>query len=91
MPKYRVSFNDIEDGIAQLTLHKDDDIEEFLHYSLDDSPMGLERDDLGNQFRPEFDDDGEIVALHYDEELTERKREEYTEAAERHNERLDDS
>jgi hypothetical protein len=91
MPEYRVSFNDIEDNVAQLTLHRNDDIKEFLQYSLDDSPLGLERDDLGNQFRPEFDDDGEIVALHYDEELTERKRQEYTAAAERHEERLDDA
>lgn len=91
MSEYRVSFNDIEDDMAHLTLHEDDEIREFLHYPINDLPMGLERADLGNQFRPTFDDDGSIVELQYDEELTEQKREEYKRAADRHRNRLDDT
>lgn len=91
MSEYRVSFNDIEDGMAHLSLHEDDEIREFLHYPIDDLPMGLERDDLGNQFRPTFDDDGSIVELRYDEELTKRKRWEYKEAADSHRNRLNDT
>jgi hypothetical protein len=88
MAEYRVSFDEIEDGVVTLPLYKDEEFQRLLRYDIDELPEGASPDD---QFRPEFNDDGEVVALHYDEELTQRKHEEFADAVERHRELLDDS
>jgi hypothetical protein len=88
MPEYRVSFDEIEDGVATFALFKDGDFQELVRYPVDDIPDGAT---VNDQFRPEFDDNGEIVALQYDEELTKREHEEYKEAMERRKEMLDDN
>lgn len=87
MSGYRVSFGDIEDDVAQLKLYKDGEFQDYLRYHIEELPEGATK---GDQFRPEFDD-GEIVALHYDDKLTEREREKSREAVGRYKEMLDDS
>lgn len=87
MAEYRVSFGDVEDEIAQLKLYEDGEFQDYLRYHVEELPEGATK---GDQFRPVFDD-GEIVALHYDEELTEREREKGKEAVERYKEMLDDN
>jgi hypothetical protein len=87
MSEYRVSFGDIEDEVAQLKLYKDGEFEDYLRYRMEELP---EEATKGDQFRPIFDD-GEIVELRYDEELTEQEREKGREAVERYKEMLDDS
>lgn len=90
MTEYRVSFNRIEDDVATFALYKDEEFQEHLHYGVDELPEGVNQTQLDDQFRPEFED-GEIVALHYDRELTERKHEEFSEGDERYKNLLDDS
>jgi hypothetical protein len=90
MAKYEVSFNEIEDGVAKLKMYKNGETHEYLRYRLEDLPEGIEPSDVGKQFRPEFDDE-EIVALRYDEELTERRHEEAQSAIEDYEEMLEDS
>lgn len=87
----RVLFGEIEEGIATFVLYKDDPPTELFRYPVDELPPGVDRDQFGCTFRPEFNDDGEIVALHYDEELTEQAQEEADAAYERYKELLDDS
>jgi hypothetical protein len=86
-----VSFEEIEDGVATFVLYKDEGPSESFRYPVDELPAGVDRDQLDCAFRPEFDDDGEIVALHYDEELTQREHEKTKEAIEEYKEMLDDS
>lgn len=71
MTDYRVSYHDYEEGIATLKLFKNGEFQEHLRYSVEELPDGATATD---QYRPEFNDDGEIIALHYDEELTEKKK-----------------
>jgi hypothetical protein len=66
---YRVAFIDIEDGYAKFILYKDEEIREDFHYPVNELPEGVKREHLDDQFRPEFDDEGNIVALHHDQEL----------------------
>jgi hypothetical protein len=87
MPEYRVSYHDFEDGIATLKLFKDEEFQEHLRYSVEELPDGATATD---QYRPEFDDDGEIIALHYDEELTKQKRKEFDEGIEKYKDMLDE-
>lgn len=86
-----VSFHEIEDGVATLVLYKPEGPSELFHYPVDELPPGADRDQFGGKFRPEFDDDGEIAALHYDEELTQRKQEEAKAELEEYREMIDDS
>lgn len=85
-----VSFREIEEGIATFVLYRDDGPRELFRYPLDELPPGVDRDQSGCEFRPEFDD-GEIVALHYDEELTQREHEKARTAVEELKEMADDS
>jgi hypothetical protein len=91
MAESYVSFNEIEDDVATFVLYTDDPPRELLYYPIDDLPPGVERDQLGCKFRPEFDDDGDIVALHYDEELTQRKHEQAKAELEEFEEMLNDN
>lgn len=86
-----VSFNEIEDGVATLVLYKDEGSRELFYYPLDELPSGVDRDQLGCKFWPEFDDNGEIASLYYDEELTQRESKKAQEAVEKYKEMLDDS
>jgi flagellar motility protein MotE (MotC chaperone) len=90
MPEYRASFNEIEEGVATFALYKDEEFQEHLRYAVEDLPDGVDSTQLDDQFRPEFED-GEVVALHYDQELTEQKHEEFDEGDERYRQLLDDS
>ena len=90
MSEPRVSFDEIEDGVATFVLYKDDS-RELLLYPVDELPEGAEREHLFGQFRPEFDDNGEIVALHYDQELTEREHEKAQSIIEKYQDTTDDS
>lgn len=85
-----VSFNEIEEGVVTLVLYKADGSRELFYYKLDELPAGVDRDQLGCKFRPEFNDNGEIAELHYDEELTQREHEKAQEAVEKYKEMLDD-
>ncbi|UPM45303.1 hypothetical protein [Halocatena salina] len=75
MTERHVSFREIEDGVATFVLYKEEGPSELFRYPLDDLPEGVDRDQYGCEFRPELDDDGKIVALHYDKELTQREHE----------------
>jgi hypothetical protein len=86
----RVLFDEIEDEVATFVLYKDEGRRELFRYPVDELPEGVDRDQFGGTFRPELDEDGDIVALHYDEELTEQSRAEAEEAYERYKEMLDD-
>lgn len=88
MSEYRMSFDEIEEGIATFALFENGNFQELLRFSVDDIPEGAT---VNDQFRPEFDDDGEVIAMQYDEELTEREHEAYKEAMERRKDMLDDS
>lgn len=88
MTEYRVSFDDTEDGMAQITLYKNDGSPELLHYDIEKLPEGATP---GDQFRPEFNESGEIVELHYNQEMTERKREDFKEAVSEYKEMLEDN
>ena len=90
MPEYRVSFNRIEDGVATFALYEDGDFQENIHYSVENLPNGVEPTQLDDQFRPEFEDE-EIVALHYDPDLTRRKNDEFGDGDGRYGELLGDS
>ncbi|MFC6962059.1 hypothetical protein [Halocatena marina] len=90
MTEYRVSFNRIEDGVATFALYKDEEFQKHLQYDAEDLPEGVDQTQLDDQFRPEFED-GEVVALHHDQELTERKHGEFSEGDERYRNLLDDS
>jgi hypothetical protein len=87
----RVLFDEIEDEVATFVLYKDEGSRELFRYPIDDLPKGVDRDQFGCTFRPELDDNGDIVALHYDKELTEQSREEAEEAYEQYKEMLGDS
>lgn len=87
MTEYRVSYHDYEDGIATLKLFKNGEFQENLHYPVGELPEGAAATD---QYRPEFDDDGEIIALHYDEELTKQKRGEFDEGVDKYKDMLDE-
>lgn len=91
MSEYRVSFDEIEDGVAKFTLYENEEAQEHLTYSIDNLPEGVEPSHLNDQFHPEFDDTGEIVALHYDQDLTEQKYRDFEKAAEKHEELLEDN
>lgn len=91
MEEKYVSFHEIEDGVATLVLYKPEGPSELFHYQLDELPAGVDRDQFGGKFRPEFDDDGEIAALHYDEDLTQQKQEEVQSELEEYREMIDDS
>lgn len=91
MVEYRVSFDEVENEVAKFTLYENDEPQKHLSYSVDNLPQGVERDHLNDQFRPEFDENGEIIALHYDKDYTEQKRRDFKEAEKKHKELLDDS
>lgn len=91
MTEDHVSFSEIEDGVATFVLYKDEGPSELFRYPLDELPPGVNRDQFGCEFRPEYDDDGEIVALHYDEELTQREHEKAQSAIEELKEMTDNS
>jgi hypothetical protein len=91
MEGYRVAFIDVEEGLAKFTLYKDDEVKDDFIYPVDDLPDGVKMEHLDDQFRPEFDDEGNIVELHYDEELTEQKREDFKKAVETPWEELEDN
>lgn len=88
---YRVAFVDIKDGYAKFTLYEDEEVLANFDYPIDELPEGVKKDHLDEQFKPEFDDDGEIVALRHDQELTEQKYEEYEEAYKRFEERRENN
>lgn len=77
--------------MATLVLYKPDGPSELFHYQLDELPPGVDRDQFGGKFRPEFNGDGAIAELHYDEELTQRKQEEAKAELEEYREMIDDS
>ena len=87
MAERRLSYHDREDGIATLRLVEDGDVQEHFRWSVDDMP---DEAIPGDQYRPEFED-GELVAIHYDEELTAQKRKEFQDAVERHDAMLEDN
>jgi hypothetical protein len=87
MKERRLSYQDREDGIATLTLFDDEKIIEDFYWDVEEMPDGAVP---GDQYQPEFED-GELVALHYDEELTKKKRKEIEAAVERHQERLEEN
>lgn len=78
MTERRLSYHDLEDSIATLKLFEDGDFQEYFHWNVEELPDGAEP---GDQYRPEFED-GELVALQYDEELTEQKMEDFEESLE---------
>lgn len=88
MTEYRVSFDEVEEGVATLPLYKDREFQKLLHFKREELPEEAKPDD---RFRPECNDDGEVIALHYDKELIKRMHEEFANAVERHQELLDDS
>lgn len=87
MVERRLSYHELEDGIATLVLFEDDEIQEEFLWKVEDLPDGAIP---GYQYRPEFED-GELVAMHYDEELTEKKREDFKDAVEWYNKMLEDN
>lgn len=87
MTERRLSYHELEDGIATLILFEDDEIQEDFYWDVEELPDGAIP---GYQYRPEFED-GELVAMHYDEELTEKKRDDFKEAVEWYNEMLEDN
>lgn len=86
MTELRVSFDGIKDGMAQLTLYINGDVREYFHTSLDNMPAET---GLGDQFTPLLDD-GTVVGLQYDRELSERKHEKGREAIETYNDMLEE-
>lgn len=82
MKDRRLSYQDSEDGIAILVLFDNEETIDSFHVSIEELP---EEASLGDQYQPEVED-GELVAMQYDEELTKRKREEVEEAIEQHKE-----
>ncbi|MBZ6493674.1 hypothetical protein [Natrinema longum] len=72
MSDYRVSFRNIEEGVARMALYKDSERERFFIWDPDEFP-----DEIGDnaQFRPTFEDE-KTVSLEYDQELTEEVKEE---------------
>lgn len=91
MTEPHVAFAEIEDGVARFIRYRDEGPRKVLEYPIDELPEGIQRDDRGKHFRPEFDDSGEIVALHYDEELTEQEHERAQSTIEQFKQRLDDT
>jgi hypothetical protein len=87
MTERRLSYQDREDGIATLVLFKGRERLEDFYWDVEDLP---DEAVPGDQYRPEFED-GELVAMHYDEELTEKKREDVKDAIKWHNEMLEDN
>jgi hypothetical protein len=85
MTERRLSYHELEDGVVTLTLFEDGDMKEDFYWYVEDMPDGAEP---GDQYRPEFED-GELVAIHYDEELTSQKRKEFQESIEWHDQMLE--
>jgi hypothetical protein len=78
MTERRLSYHDLENGIATFRLFENGDFQEYFHWDVDELPDGAEP---GDQYRPEFED-GELVTMHYDEGLTERKWDDFEESLE---------
>lgn len=96
MTDYRAEFIQVEDEIATFKVYKDEKFQKYLKYHIEKVPTHVDgTPDKGarvdDQFRPEFDDDGNIVTLHYDEELTEQKLIEAQEAVADYREMLEDN
>ncbi|WP_248908397.1 hypothetical protein [Halocatena marina] len=82
MEERRLSYQDRENGIATLILFENEEIIERFHRDAEELPDGAT---IGDQYQPEIRD-GELVAMHYDEELTEKKRKEIEDTIQRHQE-----
>ncbi|WP_248903507.1 hypothetical protein [Halocatena marina] len=78
MTERRISYHDLEDGIATLKVFEDSNFQGYLHWNVEELPDEAEP---GDQYRPEFED-GELVALQYDKELTDQKWEDFEESRE---------
>lgn len=87
MTERRLSYQDLEDGIATLILFEGRERLEEFYWDVEDMPDGAVP---GDQYQPEFED-GELVALHYDKELTEKKQEDVEDAIEWYNEMTEDN
>ncbi|MFC6960734.1 hypothetical protein [Halocatena marina] len=87
MAERRLSYQELEDGVATLILFEGRDIVDDFYWDVEDMPDEAEP---GDQYQPEFED-GELAALHYDEELTAQKRKDFKDAVERHKEMLEDN
>lgn len=87
MTERRLSYHDHEDGVATLRLVEDGDFQEYLYLDVEELPDGAVP---GDQYRPEFED-GELIGMQYDEELTAQKRKEFQDALKRHDEMLEDN
>lgn len=87
MIERRLSYQDLEDGVATLILFENEEIVDDFYWSVEDMPDGAEP---GDQYHPEFED-GELVALQYDEELTEQTFEEHQDALDWYNEILEEN
>lgn len=87
MTERRLSYQDREDGIATLVLFEGRERIEDFYWDVDDLPDGAVP---GDQYQPVFED-GELVTLHYDEELTRKKREDVKDAIKWHNEVVEDN
>ncbi|UPM41647.1 hypothetical protein [Halocatena salina] len=87
MKERRLSYQDHEDGIATLILFENEKIIERFHKDVGELPDDAA---IGDQYQPEIED-GELVAMQYDEELTKKKQKEVEDAIQRHREkRLED-
>lgn len=87
MTERRLLYQELEGDVTTLVLFEDRDIIEDFYWDVEDMPDGAEP---GDQYQPEFED-GKLVALHYDEELTAQKRKDFKDAIERHKEMLEDN
>lgn len=87
MEERRLSYQELEDGVATLILFENEEILKHFSKPVDELPDGAEP---GDQYQAEFED-GELVEMQYDEELTEKKREEFKDASEKYYEMLEDN
>lgn len=87
MKDRRLSYQEVEDGIATLVLFENEEIIEHFHKPVEELPDGAEP---GDQYRSEFEG-GELVTMRYDEELTKKKEEEFKEADRKFSEMLEDN
>lgn len=87
MKERRLSYQEIEDRVATLILFENEEILKHFRKPVEELPDGAEP---GDQYRSEFED-GELVAMEYDEELTKKKQEEFKDAREKYNEMLEDN
>lgn len=84
----RLSYQGRDEDIATLILFENEEIVERFYRDVEELP---EEATIGDQYRPEIED-GELVAMQYDEGLTKKKRKEVEEAIQRHREeRLEES